>query len=121
MQLCELQRTKDFEVVFEDDVESGPSVPGPETSAEQAEEDDDAGSEHETVGDGRDASEARESAEEHGDTTELSGEGAGGSEESSGEDNESDSAAYKDSDLERDAPPSEIGRASCRERVCQYV
>ena len=41
---------------------------------------------------------------EHGDTTEVSGRGAGGGEEDSGEDTESDSAAYKDSNLERDAP-----------------
>ena len=105
MQLCEQQRTEDFGVVFEDDVEDGISVLGPEISAERAEEGDDAGSEEETVGDGRDAPDARESAGERGDTTEESGEGAGGGEESNGENTESDSATYKDSDLERDAPP----------------
>ena len=41
---------------------------------------------------------------EHGDTTEVSGGGAGGGEEDCGEDTKSDSAAYKDSDLECEAP-----------------
>ena len=74
-------------------------------SPEQAEESDGAGSEGKTAGDSHDAPDARGSADGHGDTTESSDGDADGNEESSGDDTESDSAVYKDSDLERDAPP----------------
>ena len=68
MQLCELQRTEDFEVVFENDVEGGPSVPELEASVEQAEEDEGAGSAGEAAGDVHGAPDVRGSADEHGDT-----------------------------------------------------
>ena len=105
MQLCELQRTEDFEVVFEDDVEGGPSVPETEASVERAEEDEGAGLEGESAGDDHDAPDVRGSADKRGDTTESSDGGTDVGEGSSSDGTESDSAAYKDSDLERDAPP----------------
>ena len=106
MQLCELQSTEDFKVLFEDDVEGHPSVPEPEAFVEQAEEDEGAGSEGEAVGDDHGTPDVRGSADEHSDTTESSDGGADVGDGSGGNDSDSDSAAYKDSDLELDAPPS---------------
>ena len=125
MQLCELQRVEDFEVIFERDV-SGPftkatmALMEADSSDEQTGEGAGAAAGEEAEGDAHVASGARGSSDRHGDTTESSG-GAAAAGEGGGDDDDdvvhaatspapatgsdSDSEAYRDEDLERGAPP----------------
>ena len=75
MQLCELQRVEDFEVVFEHDICSPFSkdlaaILEAENSEEQAEEEADAATEEEVGGGIRAIPDVRRPADKHGDTTE---------------------------------------------------
>ena len=124
MQLCDLQRVEDFEVVFEPDV-CGPfskattALMEATSSDEQTEEGAVVAGGEEAEGGAHAAPDARGSSDRHGDTTESSG-GAAGAGEGGGDDDDdartttspvpsagsdSDSAAYRDEDLERGAPP----------------
>ena len=90
-----------------------------EASDEQVEGETDATAEDEAGGGARVVPGARRPADKHGDTTESSGggadvgEGGGGDDDAAraatspvpSADSDSDSAAYRDEDLERDAPP----------------
>ena len=124
MQLCGLQRAEDFEVVFEHDL-CGPfskdlaAILEAEASDEPAAEEKYVALEEEAVGGARAVPNVREPADRHGDTTESSDGGAGADEGGGGDDDgaraaaspvplagsDSDSADYRDKDLERDAPP----------------
>ena len=126
MQLCELQRVEDFEVIFENDI-AGPlskeqtAIIEKAASNEQVAEEEDAASEGEAGGDAPTASDTGRQADRRGDTTESSDvdvdvDGGGGGDGDGDDDraaassvpstgSDSDSAAYKDSELERDIPP----------------
>ena len=129
MQLCELQRVEDLDVVFEPDV-CGPfsaeltALLEEDSSDEQAGGGADAADEDESGGDARVVPDTR------GDTTESSGGGADVGGDGGGDDNaartatspvpsagsDTDSAAYRDEDLERDAlPPVSSSRGKSSE------
>ena len=124
MQLCELQRAEDFEVVFKDNV-CGPfsmdlaAILEAESSDEQAEEERDPAPEEEAGDDARTVPDMRRPADKHGDNTESSGGGADAGKGGGDDDDDArattspvpsagsdfDSAAYRDEDSESGAVP----------------